>query len=119
LEDVHVSVEDPPPYDRVVGEAENVPVGAGGVVETVTVALYVVVPVALVSVRVYVLDASIVTLVDPLSATDPIPLSRDALVAPEDVQVRVEVPPPYGRLVGLAVSVPVGGAGAATVTVVL
>jgi hypothetical protein len=54
------------------------------------------------------LDELIVRVVDPLSATEPIPLSIDALAASEDVQIRVVDPPPDGRLVGLAENVPEG-----------
>jgi hypothetical protein len=70
--EVHVSVTFPPPAGREVGLAPNVPVGAG-VVATVTVAVYVLDPLAFVSVRVKVFVAVTLTVVEPERGSVPTP----------------------------------------------
>ena len=54
---------------------------------------------------------------DPEAATVPIPWSMVAVVASLDDQDSVVVPPPTGRVSGVAVNVPVGGGGTGTYTV--
>jgi hypothetical protein len=60
---------------------------------TVTCVEAVVLPVALVAVRIYVVVAAGATALIPLTATFPIPLSRLTLFAPVTVQLSVVLPP--------------------------
>ena len=97
----------------MVGDAENVAVGAGCV--TVTVAVFVVVPPGPFAVSVYVVVDVGLTPTDPLSAWLPTPLSIETVVAFVVVQVSVD-DWPLMIDVGDAEKVAVGAA-APTVTV--
>jgi copper(I)-binding protein len=110
--DVQVSVDDPPDW-ILAGFAERFTVGSS---VTVTVAVASEVPPGPVTVMVYVVVVSGVTEREPLTPTDPIPLSMLAEVASVDVQERVDVPPDW-MLAGLAERLTVGSSVTVTVAV--
>jgi copper(I)-binding protein len=102
------------PEWMLVGFAERLTVGAGGV--TVTVAVSVAVPPGPVTVMVYVVVVSGVTEREPFTATVPMPLSMLAEVASVDVQVSVDDPPDW-MLAGFADRFTVGSIVTVTVAV--
>jgi len=96
-----VSVTLPPPEGRFDGVAlKESQASAGGA--TVTGALHVTVPAAPVTVRTNVRELGTFTVVEPSTATAPMPWLIEAEVAPVDAHVRVTLPPPTGRFDGVA-----------------
>ena len=90
----------------------------GGVIGTVTPAVAVLLPFAFVAVSVNVVVVVTVTMTLPMVTGDtgPTPWSMERLVAPVTFQASVTVPPPTGRVDGVAVKLLMVGGGPPTTT---